>query len=81
MRRQVVGDRDQRGADLAAFDVDPAEVLGEAAGLRDQDRADPLAVREQVVRMGADNCVDLPWTRSASSGSTVATSRSSAKRR
>jgi hypothetical protein len=52
-------DRDDRCRDFRSVDVDASDVLAEAACLRHEDRPDPLAFGKQVVRVRADDHVDL----------------------
>ncbi len=59
MQRLVLGHRNGAGAHAVLVDVDAADVLGVLAGLRDQYVADPLSLGKQVVRVPADDGVDL----------------------
>ncbi len=60
MRRQVLGDGNQRRGALGHVDLDPAEPGGVRPGLSDQYAADAQPFLEDVVRVCAEDQVDVP---------------------
>ena len=59
MRLGVLGHLFDRGDDPIAVDLDAPDVVAVAPRLRHEDAADPLALGQQVVRMPADDHVDV----------------------